>query len=289
MALISKKYPMNVSDAWLEQVNIAEHGTIEQKIALASSDEVLDSIQLILIRDDDLQVKIAMSKNPKLTELSKKLLSQQSIAGDVREINDEEMLRAICALEDCEGKEIIKGNGLHRAKIKNSNIPTGIILDMFDCGDRDILWTLLGVSNVRYYQQRGGHFDVERHQGSYNHIYDNASKAMQLKMIDVTMTLEEFSLKNKGVRNVWHLADYVAYQFAQRDFKNMDEETQIYMAEKLVFLFWEMDSDLKLRYKRVEEGDVLYRDIIPLTVEMLQDNPEFNPTAKVILGQINFK
>ncbi|UZA42726.1 hypothetical protein LP090_11190 [Moraxella bovis] len=95
MALISKNYPMNVSPNWLKQIDIAENGTTEQKIALAGSDEILDSIQYLLVSDSDIQVKIAMSKNPKLTELSTRLLSNQSIDDEIERIKDEEMLRTI--------------------------------------------------------------------------------------------------------------------------------------------------------------------------------------------------
>lgn len=119
MTLLSTR-PMNVSPTWIEQMQIAEHGSEEQRIVLAKSDGLLDSVQLALARSyQSTQVKNALGQNPKLTPLAKLLL-----AGKYRTSDD---WRLICNIAD---EETLRAYTIHPDDIiHHPNLPESMAID----------------------------------------------------------------------------------------------------------------------------------------------------------------
>lgn len=291
VALIGNQ--MNVSKEWLDQVKILETGTTEQKIALAESDDLCDSIQLVLAKDTDTKVKIALSKNPKLTKLTEKILAGQSLYDDVKYITDEETLRILWQFR------------FQRQIADNYNIPESVKLDILDLSD-DFefdypIRTLLGARDkVESWTERGETYVIKPD----SQRYANMSKTLQYKVIGL-IPLKEQKKKNIEYGNYWGLAHSIAMGFEVNNFRGVDTETQILLAENLVQLYQDIRNDRErdnddygesLRRvtkswfgKSMQESvhkPLTFRDSYSTTFKVLKDNPSFNITAKVILSQI---
>lgn len=311
MAFISKTYPMSVSRVWLEQVEIAESGTIEQKIALAGSKSILDSIQLLFAIDSelDIRIRVALSKNPKLTNLASKALSGQDVqVKDIEPIANEEFCRTFMFLSLDSPKRI---QGVYRTNhliLGFRNLPESVVMDVLDNGDGLALFILLDC-----YEECSYIMDtVEGFSVTYTpdvRKYRTMSKKVQLKLIDLFTNLEEMEDRDFLYAGCWKLADQVLRAFAKLDFLNMDNETQIYMAEKFVSFYKAIKSrpnhnefsygHLKeVRYVQVggfwfgkvekqEEDFSLHIDgALKLLLDVVLSNSKLNITAKTILSSI---
>lgn len=263
VALISNQ--MNVSKEWLDQVKILETGTTGQKIALAGSDKVLDSIQIALACDEVLEVRLALSENPKLTELAGKIFAGQRLNSKLNQITDEELLR-ILYVQD--GKFVYR-----RYIARSDNIPESVKLDIIDweCDVDTIVNGLLSVEN-----------------------FEKMSKAVQLRVIRLMSLAEQqtkgIKLDGYGVKNHWVCAHRIVGGFAQTNFVNMDKETQVAFAKALVQLYQDIQqsdeckNDRYKLYPNDSAGTLL--QFADLTAGVLKSHPNFNTTAKVILSQI---
>lgn len=295
VALIGNQ--MNVSKEWLDQVKILETGTTEQKIALAGSDALCDSIQLVLANDADIKVKIALSKNPKLTKLTEKVLVGQSLYDDVKYITDEETLRILWQLDSHFSNLIAK----------NYNIPESVKLDILDLVDfviPRIIRILLGADTQVERRTEQGETYITKPDSQ---IYANMSKTLQHKVIGL-IPLEEQKKKNIKLNNYWGLAHAIAMGFETNNFRGVDTETQILLAENLVQLYQDIRNDSEciddnygIYLRKVTKSNWLgigittqesvhksltFWESCSTTFKVLKNNPNFNITAKVILGDI---
>lgn len=294
VALIGNQ--MNVSKEWLDQVKILETGTTEQKIALAGSDALCDSIQLVLAKDADTKVKIALSKNPKLTKLTEKILTGQSVYDlydDVKYITDEETLRILWQLDF---KSWIA---------ENYNIPESVKLDILDLVDfviPRIIRTLLGADTQVERRTEQGETYITKPDSQ---IYANMSKTLQHKVIGL-IPLEEQKKKNLKLNNYWSIAHTIAMGFETNNFRGVDTETQILLAENLVQLYQDIRNDseciddnyggclrkvtksnwLGITTQESVHKPLTFWEFCSTTFKVLKNNPNFNITAKVILGDI---
>lgn len=226
VALIGNQ--MNVSKEWLDQVKILEIGTTEQKIALAGSDDLCDSIQIALACDEVLEVRLALSENPKLTEWAGKILAGQRLDGDgLKKITDEELLRILYVQDD----KFVKRGGI----ADNADIPESVKLDIIDweCDVEMIVKNLLRTENFK-----------------------KMSKAVQLRVIRLMSLAEQ---QAKGIKtqdssghcswyewayasNHWNFATQLARCFGEVNFENMDKETQIAFAKALIQLYQDIQQ-----------------------------------------------
>lgn len=262
VALIGNQ--MNVSKEWLDQVKILETGTTEQKIALAGSDDLCDSIQIALACDEVLEVRLALSENPKLTELAGKILAGQRLSNELKQITDEELLRILYVQDDkFVGRAVIA---------KNGDIPESVKLDIIDweCDGGIILWLLNNGDNLK-----------------------KMSKAVQLRLIR-QMSLVEQQIKGiKGGQygnNYWNFAQELSVSFWRMDFVNMDKETQVAFAKAFVQLYQDIQQSDECKNDRYKTGydnpTVTLLQFANWTAGKLKSHPNFNTTAKVILSQI---
>lgn len=227
VALIGNQ--MNVSKEWLDQVKILETGTTEQKIALAGSDDLCDSIQLALAKDADTKVKIALSKNPKLTKLTEKILAGQTVQSlydDVKYITDEETLRILWQLDF---KSWIT---------ENYNIPESVKLDILDCAEACYIYKMLDVCGyvhtIRYQSGNTNGWDISTPNSK---IYGNLSREMQIKIINLLPLAVQQKRGLKHCFNYWSLAHTVAMGLNENKFNGVDMNLQILLAENLVQLY----------------------------------------------------
>lgn len=264
VALIGNQ--MNVSKEWLDQVKILETGTTEQKIALAGSDDLCDSIQIALACDEVLEVRLALSENPKLTEWAGKILAGQRLSGGLEKITDEELLRILYVQDN---KFVYR-----RLIAESADIPESVKLDIIDW-ERDvetIVKSLLRDENFK-----------------------KMSKAVQLRVIRLMSLAEQ---QAKGIKlgisdaeNHWFFADWIVVKgFVQTNFVNMDKETQVAFAKALVQLYQDIQQSDECKNDRYKTGydnpTVTLLQFANWTAGKLKSHPNFNTTAKVILSQI---
>lgn len=262
VALIGNQ--MNVSKEWLDQVKILETGTTEQKIALAGSDKVLDSIQIALACDEVLEVRLALSENPKLTEWAGHILAGSWLGSELRQIVDEELLRILYVQDD---KFVKRG-----CIADNANIPESVKLDIIDweCDVEMIVKSLLRDENFK-----------------------KMSKAVQLRVIRLMSLAEQqakgIKLEFLGVKNHWVFANWIVDGFVPTNFVSMDKETQVAFAKALVQLYQDIQQSDKCKndqYKIRFDTTLTLLQFANWTARKLKNHPNFNTTAKVILSQI---
>lgn len=261
VALIGNQ--MNVSKEWLDQVKILETGTTEQKIALAGSDKVLDSIQIALACDEVLEVRLALSENPKLTKLAGEILAGQFLYEALEKITNEELLRILYVQDDkFVGRAVIAENG---------NIPESFKLDIIDWERAGgVILRLLNEDNLK-----------------------KMSKAVQLRLIR-QMSLSEQQAKGirgiyKDDNNHWIFADELLKNFRRMGFVNMDKETQVAFAKALVQLYQDIQQSDECKndvYKNHRKEITTLSEIASDNTKSLRHYSSFDVTAKVILSQI---
>lgn len=311
MALISKNYPMNVSPNWLKQIDIAENGTTEQKIALAGSDEILGSIQLLfaLEQNNDVQVRISLSKNKKLTNIAKRVLSGDDVGlEDFNMVSNEEMCRTLIRYIPEKPTVIFGGLGINGLILQSKNLSESLMMEVLDNGDGLALICLLDFEQDCGYNVDGDGVSVI-HTPKWE-IYGKMTKKVQLKLIDLIMDLRKMMQERDASETTcWVCATQIWFAFLYGNFRNMDIETQIYMAEKFVKLYKDIKSMpnhmngcygkvVITKYvqvgsfffgkmeKQTEVSQLNLEEAKNILIKRLRENSSLNITAKTILGQI---
>lgn len=247
---------MNVSPTWLEQIQIAEHGSQEQKIALAQSDDLLDSVQPALAKSyQSNMVKNALANNPKLTPLAKLLLVGKNNTLDdwrfIYNITDEETLRAYT----------IHPNDI----IHHPNLPESIAIDLIDIDLINV------ICNLNYFK-----------------VLDNQKLPLLFSYKCFLMKLIEGVFSQKPQ---WHsiyrcnyniFADYLIDIFSKIDFLDkIDDDIHIFLANTI--------KDYEFSHNQTEmlfdcHGHKITKGGICLDViERLANSPKITLNAKIIL------
>ncbi|UZA42725.1 hypothetical protein LP090_11185 [Moraxella bovis] len=179
-----------------------------------------------------------------------------------------------------------------------------------------IVRKILGMSNHTTYRYDHGTWSMKRSdiRSDIKYRYSNISKDVWIKIIDLTMTLKHIKSAEllSWEKNPWTFADHVIYLLSLNNFVHVDVEAQIYMAEKLVQLYQDIETDPELSsvtygytFEEYEEAtglsalfsssyisrggrtDMPFYQVVRLTLKNIQQNQNFNIVAKTILSQIS--